>query len=138
MLNALGFSESRVFWSEGRPSEGGRIAIMSASISDIESLESGKEVNCMEETPKDFCLRSRVHEYGGGASLISMNSGVWGVDFKSQQVHWISEENLEQSLLLHLIVDSQTFALTKSVIASYVSEKHTVKMVLRLKMSLYH
>ncbi|MEE3331794.1 MAG: S9 family peptidase, partial [Myxococcota bacterium] len=48
-----------VYWLEGRPSEGGRQALMS----------SGRESDALELSQPDGNIRSRVHEYGGGAYL---------------------------------------------------------------------
>ena len=57
----LQMDAGRVFWSEGRPLEGGRTAIMSWS---------GKD-GLSEVLPKPFSARSRVHEYGGGEFLVA-------------------------------------------------------------------
>ena len=46
-----------VYWLEGRASEGGRMAAMRA-----QGGKAGSQI-----TPMPFNLRSRVHEYGGGA-----------------------------------------------------------------------
>jgi dipeptidyl aminopeptidase/acylaminoacyl peptidase len=52
---------SDVYWSESRPAEGGRNVILKWSPGgSIENL-----------TPKPFDVRSRVHEYGGGAFAVS-------------------------------------------------------------------
>ena len=50
-----------VWWSESRPDEGGRIAIMLRP----------KNGRPYEVTPPDANVRSRVHEYGGGAWSVS-------------------------------------------------------------------
>src|SRR5260370_36651581 len=52
-----------IYWIEGRPGEGGRNVLVrrarSASISSGGSIE--------DITPPPFSVRTRVHEYGGGA-----------------------------------------------------------------------
>ena len=45
------------YWVESRPSEGGRSVIVTA----------GKDGSVQEVTPQGFNVRTRVHEYGGGA-----------------------------------------------------------------------
>lgn len=50
-----------VYWAESRPSEKGRVTIM--------RREASGEV--AEILPPDFGVRSRVHEYGGGAYTVS-------------------------------------------------------------------
>src|SRR6185503_3239473 len=49
-----------VYWIEPRPSEGGRYVVMRRS--------SDGRIACLTETP--FSVRTRVHEYGGGALAV--------------------------------------------------------------------
>jgi dipeptidyl aminopeptidase/acylaminoacyl peptidase len=56
-LTGVGASDGRLYWSELRPSEGGRSAIM--------RLEA--DGSAAELTPAEFNVRTQVHEYGGGA-----------------------------------------------------------------------
>src|SRR5437868_14162921 len=73
---ALGLGEIRVdggdiYWIEGRPSEGGRnVLVRRAPDGQIADL-----------TPAPFSVRSRVHEYGGGA--MSVHRGF--VYFRSEE-----------------------------------------------------
>jgi dipeptidyl aminopeptidase/acylaminoacyl peptidase len=55
-LAQMALDGDRLYWLEGRPSEGGRITLMS---------QAG------EITPAPFNVRTRVHEYGGGAYHVS-------------------------------------------------------------------
>jgi dipeptidyl aminopeptidase/acylaminoacyl peptidase len=50
-----------IFWSEGRPNEGGRNVI----------VECDPEGQCSDVNPVPFDARTRVHEYGGGAFAVS-------------------------------------------------------------------
>jgi dipeptidyl aminopeptidase/acylaminoacyl peptidase len=52
--------EGRVFWLEDRPREKGRVVLT--------EYESG---SLRDVTPEGFSIRTRVHEYGGGAYLVS-------------------------------------------------------------------
>ncbi|MDH3755560.1 MAG: prolyl oligopeptidase family serine peptidase [Acidimicrobiia bacterium] len=76
---AVGISEvipdgDDVWWAESRPTEGGRTAIMRWT-SDI----------AVEVTPPDADVRTRVHEYGGGAWWV--DKGVcYYVDFADQRL----------------------------------------------------
>jgi len=45
----------RLFWTESRPDEGGRVALLTLAA----------DGGATEVTPSDFNLRTRVHEYGG-------------------------------------------------------------------------
>jgi WD40-like Beta Propeller Repeat len=64
-------SGGRCFWLEGRGSEGGRVVLVSTE-GDL--------------TPEPFNVRSRVHEYGGGA-YVADGSLVLLVDFTDQRIH---------------------------------------------------
>src|SRR3990170_1521981 len=48
-----------IYWTENRPDEGGRVAVM----------RKAAGMPPEEATPPGFDCRSRVHEYGGGAFL---------------------------------------------------------------------
>jgi dipeptidyl aminopeptidase/acylaminoacyl peptidase len=72
--------DGSVYWLEGRPAEGGRTVLVrrqaDGTIADV--------------TPPPFNVRSRVHEYGGGAHAISGGpSGpeVFFVDFGDQAIY---------------------------------------------------
>ena len=68
-----------VYWLEGRPHEGGRNALVkrtaNGAIADV--------------TPRDHNVRTRVHEYGGGAFLVS-NSIVYYSNFADQRIYRIA------------------------------------------------
>ena len=49
-------ADGAVWWSEGRPSEGGRVVLMRRDADGVEQV-----------TPEGFNVRTRVHEYGGGS-----------------------------------------------------------------------
>ncbi len=52
---------SDVFWHEGRPSEGGRVVVVRRSA----------DGRTRDVTTTHYNVRSRVHEYGGGASYVA-------------------------------------------------------------------
>ncbi|HEX3238910.1 MAG TPA: S9 family peptidase [Solirubrobacterales bacterium] len=65
--------DGAVWWSEGRPGEGGRVALMRRPV--------GAEPE--EVTPTAVNVRTRVHEYGGGAWSLA-GDHVLFVDFGDQ------------------------------------------------------
>lgn len=65
-----------IYWSESRPTEGGRNVIVRRS-------ESGQTVDV---TPPPFNARTRVHEYGGGAFIVA-NSVVYFSNFADQRLY---------------------------------------------------
>jgi dipeptidyl aminopeptidase/acylaminoacyl peptidase len=71
LLTDLRIFDGEAYWSELRPSEGGRTVI----------VRSGVDV-----TPAPYSARSRVHEYGGGAFTVS-NDTVWFTNEADQQVY---------------------------------------------------
>ena len=73
-----------VFWRESRPAEGGRQVLMRRRAAGaVEAL-----------TPTGFNVRTRVHEYGGNAYLVT-DSGVVFANFADQRLYWqaFSEPN---------------------------------------------
>lgn len=67
--------DDRVFWIESRPEEGGRSVVVEWS--------PGGEVRT--RTPEGFNVRSRVHEYGGGALAVDGDS-LYFVNFADQRI----------------------------------------------------
>jgi dipeptidyl aminopeptidase/acylaminoacyl peptidase len=68
-----------IYWIEGRPHEAGRNALVrrrpDGSVEDV--------------TPSDFNVRTRVHEYGGGAYLVSEGIG-YASNFADQRIYRIA------------------------------------------------
>ena len=67
-----------MYWSESRPQEAGRVAIM-------RRLRNG-EVE--QATPNDFNCRTRVHEYGGGA-FFADGKTLYASNFEDQRLYKI-------------------------------------------------
>lgn len=65
-----------VFWRESRPSEGGRQVLMRRSADGV--------IDAL--TPAGFNVRTRVHEYGGNAYLVT-DSGVVFANFADQRLY---------------------------------------------------
>jgi dipeptidyl aminopeptidase/acylaminoacyl peptidase len=78
-LSAPSISGGRLYWLEGRPSEGGRQTVMSIAL--------GTGARSPEEaTPPGANVRTRVHEYGGGEYTVSAGR-VFYVDDRDGRVH---------------------------------------------------
>jgi dipeptidyl aminopeptidase/acylaminoacyl peptidase len=71
VFSDLDFSNGRLYWLESRPDEAGRVVLVSSS-GDV--------------TPKSFNLRTRVHEYGGGAYFIHQDT-VFFTNFADQRLY---------------------------------------------------
>lgn len=67
---------SRFYWVEGRPAEGGRQVVVG----------DGGGVGPVEVSPADRSVRSRVHEYGGGAATVA-GGVLFFVDQHDQQLY---------------------------------------------------
>ena len=78
-LGAIQRDGADLYWIEGRPAEGGRYALM----------RRGADGAITEVTPPEFNVRTRVHEYGGGAYL-ARGGVVCGVNFSDQRVYRIA------------------------------------------------
>src|SRR5580700_3041861 len=65
-----------IYWTESRPSEGGRNALVRRT------KDGGRE----DVTPPPFNVRTRVHEYGGGAALVHRGV-VYFSNFSDQRLY---------------------------------------------------
>ena len=75
-LASITLDSGRIGWLEGRPAEGGRNVL-------VRTDEAGRAVDV---TPTPFNVRSRVHEYGGGAYAVS-GDHVWFSNFEDGRVY---------------------------------------------------
>ena len=77
-LGVVSLDGGDIYWLEGRPREGGRYALVrrtpDGSIADV--------------TPPEINVRSRVHEYGGGAYVVAQGV-VYCANFADQRVYRI-------------------------------------------------
>lgn len=69
--------DGAVWWAEGRPDEGGRVVLM--------RRPTGGEPETV--TPEGFNVRTRVHEYGGGAWCLVEPGLVVFANFSDQRLH---------------------------------------------------
>jgi dipeptidyl aminopeptidase/acylaminoacyl peptidase len=70
-------ADGAVWWAEGRPEEGGRVVLMRRA--------PGGEPEAV--TPEGVNVRTRVHEYGGGAWRLVAPDLVLFVDFADQRLY---------------------------------------------------
>jgi dipeptidyl aminopeptidase/acylaminoacyl peptidase len=70
-------ADGAVWWAEGRPDEGGRVVLM--------RQPPGGELETV--TPAGVNVRTRVHEYGGGAWCLAGPDLVLFVDFADQRLY---------------------------------------------------
>jgi dipeptidyl aminopeptidase/acylaminoacyl peptidase len=70
-------ADGAVWWAEGRPAEGGRTVLM--------RRPAGGEPEAI--TPERSNVRTRVHEYGGGAWALVAAETVLYVDFADQRLY---------------------------------------------------
>ena len=68
-----------IYWLEGRPKEGGRNAL----------VRRRADGTVADVTPSDHNVRTRVHEYGGGAYVVS-NHTVYYSNFADQRIYRIA------------------------------------------------
>jgi len=78
-LSGLAIDGEDIYWVEGRPAEQGRNVL-------VRRTPDGEIVDI---TPAPFDVRSRVHEYGGGAFAIS-SGRIWFSHFADGRLYWQS------------------------------------------------
>lgn len=75
-LGGIAFDGELAYWLEGRPSEGGRNVL----------VRSDGAGGIRDVTPAPFNVRTRAHEYGGGAFLVN-DGRVWFANFTDQRLY---------------------------------------------------
>src|SRR5207244_10264498 len=75
-LDEVALDGDDLYWSEGRPTEGGRYVI-------VRRRSNG---STHDVTPAPFNARTRVHEYGGAAWLVA-NGVVYFSNFADQRLY---------------------------------------------------
>ncbi len=80
-LSQIALDDGCLYWLAGRASEAGRATLLR------QDLRRG---NCGELTPAPFNVRTRVHEYGGGAYLVDGGT-VWFSHFADNRLYRIAQ-----------------------------------------------
>ena len=75
-LGGVAVDGDDIYWLEGRPSEGGRTVL-------VRRTPDGRTVDV---TPPPFYVRTRVHEYGGGAYVVDRGD-VYFSNFTDQRIY---------------------------------------------------
>jgi dipeptidyl aminopeptidase/acylaminoacyl peptidase len=75
-LSQVALDGQHTYWVEARPQEQGRNVI----------VRRAHDGNAVDLTPAPFNVRSRVHEYGGGAYLVS-DGNVFFTNFQDQRLY---------------------------------------------------
>jgi dipeptidyl aminopeptidase/acylaminoacyl peptidase len=75
-LGSVAVDGDEVYWVERRPDEGGRSVL-------VRRTADGQVT---ELTPRNFNVRSRVHEYGGGAFIVARGNAYFS-NFQDQRVY---------------------------------------------------
>jgi dipeptidyl aminopeptidase/acylaminoacyl peptidase len=75
-LGGVETSERGIYWLEGRPHEAGRVAI-------VFKPDGGEPLDVV---PPGFNVRTRVHEYGGGAYWLQADT-VWCSNFEDGRIY---------------------------------------------------
>ena len=86
-ISEIKTDQSDIWWSESRPEEGGRVAVVC-----LFEGQGPKEI-----TPAEANVRSKVHEYGGGAWWVR-DKTLFYVNFNDQRIRKI-EYGCEEQLL---------------------------------------
>ena len=74
-LGQIALDGNDIYWIEGRPSEAGRSVI-------VRRTANGKVTDM---TPLPFNVRTRVHEYGGGAYAVQ--DGIYFANYADQRLY---------------------------------------------------
>ena len=86
-LGAVAVDGHDIYWLEGRPIEGGRNVLVRRTADG--TLE--------DVTPREMNVRTRVHEYGGGAYTVA-DGTVYFVNFRDQRVYCMVRDGAAEPL----------------------------------------
>ena len=75
-LGQVSLDDEDIYWVEMRPAEGGRMVVVKRT----------PEGEITDVTPETFSVRTRVHEYGGGAYLVQKGV-VYFSNFTDQRLY---------------------------------------------------
>ena len=82
-LGGVYYCNNQVYWLEGRPQEAGRNVLCKYSPDD----GTKSERNGVDVTPKESNVRTKVHEYGGGAITFGTNENeIYYSEFTTQRL----------------------------------------------------
>jgi dipeptidyl aminopeptidase/acylaminoacyl peptidase len=86
-LGPLLLKDNRLLWTESRPTEAGRNVLCQAEL----AANSSEEIKITELNPAPFNVRTRVHEYGGGAFQVT-DPSVYAVNYADQRIYRLNAE----------------------------------------------
>lgn len=91
-LGEIYLDQNTIYWLESRPHEGGRTTIMRLDEA------TGRPEECL---PEPYNVRSKVHEYGGGAMAVWQGKA-WFVNAKDQAIYQFSPGHDEPKQLHYM------------------------------------
>lgn len=79
-LGQIALDQGCVYWTESRPTEAGRVALVRCNADGV----------VQDALPAPFSVRTRVHEYGGGAFAVA-DGTIWFSNDKDQRLYRMDE-----------------------------------------------
>jgi hypothetical protein len=79
-LSGVTLDSGDIYWIEGRPGEGGRQVL----------VRRDPNLHSADLTPPDVSVRTRLHEYGGPAYIVSGGDAYY-VNFADQRVYRLAQ-----------------------------------------------
>ena len=92
-LGGVHYSNGNVFWLEERPQEGGRNVLCKYAPDDPNKSER----NGIDVSPKESNVRTRVHEYGGGATVMR-GKDIYYSEFTTQRLCKLLEDGTSKPI----------------------------------------
>ena len=86
-LSGIAVDGSDLYWLENRPREGGRVVLVRDCQGEIADM-----------TPPNYSVRSRAHEYGGGAVMVA-DGTIYFVNLTDQCIYRQSDAGAPQLLV---------------------------------------
>ena len=89
-LGAVAVDGGDIYWIEGRPQEGGRNVLVRRRGGPPSPDSSSEAGRVHDVVPAGFNVRSRVHEYGGGAYVVDRGN-VYFSNFADQRIYTVTD-----------------------------------------------
>ena len=112
----------KLYWVEARPQEAGRYVLCRYAPED----PNKNERNAIDVSPKESNVRTRVHEYGGGAVTIGGANSIFYSEFTTQRLCQLILSGKAESVVRPLTPDTETPNMYRFADGDFVASSNSI------------